>query len=103
MELNNTIDCIFDIEDKYIVLIKRDHEPFKDFWALPGGRQLVGEALDQTVVREMQEETGLDRILQEMLKILLMTSYPQGLSNIFSLMEKIWTNILKQKQIKTLG
>ena len=58
-ELNNTIDCIFDIRDKYVVLIKRDHEPYKGFWALPGGRQLVGESLDQTVVREVREETGL--------------------------------------------
>jgi 8-oxo-dGTP diphosphatase len=43
-----------------ILLIKRDTVPFKGYWALPGGRAEPGEIVEQTVVREVKEETGLD-------------------------------------------
>ncbi len=46
-------------EDK-ILLIKRNTVPFKGYWGLPGGRMDPGETIEQTVVRECKEETGLD-------------------------------------------
>ncbi|MGE5533219.1 MAG: NUDIX hydrolase [Bacillota bacterium] len=46
-------------EDK-ILLIKRNTIPFKGYWALPGGRMDPGEKIEQTIVREVKEETGLD-------------------------------------------
>ncbi|MCB9359267.1 NUDIX hydrolase [Candidatus Woesearchaeota archaeon] len=58
-ECNNTIDCIFDINGTHVVLIKRGRGPFTGYWALPGGRQGVGEELEDTVIREMNEETGI--------------------------------------------
>jgi 8-oxo-dGTP diphosphatase len=58
--MENTVDCIFDIQGKYTVLIKRDHIPFEGCWALPGGRINSGEDLDDAVAREVQEETGVE-------------------------------------------
>ncbi len=41
-----------------IVLIERKNEP--KGYALPGGFVDVGESVEQAVIREMKEETGLD-------------------------------------------
>jgi 8-oxo-dGTP diphosphatase len=55
-----TSTAIIPYPDGKILLIKRNTRPFKGYWALPGGRMDPGEAIEQTVVREVKEETGLD-------------------------------------------
>ena len=42
------------------MLIRRGHEPFKSWLALPGGFVEKEETVEQAVVRETKEETGLD-------------------------------------------
>jgi 8-oxo-dGTP diphosphatase len=42
-----------------ILLIERGREPLKGFWSLPGGAVETGERLEDAVVREVFEETGL--------------------------------------------
>ena len=53
-----TADGIVVIGDQ-VVLIKRGREPFKGMHALPGGIVEYGERVEECVVREIEEETGL--------------------------------------------
>lgn len=46
-------------KDGKIALIRRKNEPFKGSYALPGGFVDYGERLEDCVVREVLEETGL--------------------------------------------
>jgi 8-oxo-dGTP diphosphatase len=55
-----TSTAIIPYPDNKILLIKRNTRPCVGFWALPGGRMDPGETLEQTVVREIKEETGLE-------------------------------------------
>ncbi|MBD3227983.1 MAG: NUDIX domain-containing protein [Candidatus Lokiarchaeota archaeon] len=54
-----TIDSIVDLGDS-IVLIKRLNPPFEGQWAIPGGFIELGERVEDAVIRETKEETGLD-------------------------------------------
>ncbi|MEO0078344.1 MAG: NUDIX domain-containing protein [candidate division WOR-3 bacterium] len=42
-----------------LLLVRRDREPFRGLWALPGGKLHYGEHLDDAVEREVSEESGL--------------------------------------------
>ena len=42
------------------LLIRRKSEPYKDCWALIGGKWDFGETLAHAIVREVKEETSLD-------------------------------------------
>src|SRR3989337_2516891 len=55
-----TATAVIEFSPQMILLIKRRTVPFKGFWALPGGRAEPDEKVEQTIVREVREETGLD-------------------------------------------
>ena len=42
-----------------VVLIRRGKEPLRGRWVIPGGTVELGETLQEALVREMYEETGL--------------------------------------------
>ena len=53
-----TVDAVIPYKGK-IVLIKRLNDPFKGYYALPGGIVEYGERVEDAVLREVEEETGL--------------------------------------------
>jgi 8-oxo-dGTP diphosphatase len=55
-----TATAIIVYPENKILLIKRFTPPFIDYWALPGGKSEPGETVEQTIVREVKEETGLN-------------------------------------------
>ena len=51
-------------KDDRLLLIRRGRNPRKGSWSLPGGRQELGETVNQAAAREIREETGIEiRIL----------------------------------------
>ena len=45
--------------DKDVLLVKRNKDPNKGFWSIPGGKQILGETLIEAAQRELVEETGV--------------------------------------------
>jgi 8-oxo-dGTP diphosphatase len=53
-----TVDAVT-IKKNKILLIKRGREPYKDFYALPGGFVEIDEDTKTACLRELLEETGV--------------------------------------------
>ena len=59
---------IFD-ENLNFILIKRKNNPYKDYWALPGGFVEYGESVETAAVREAKEETSIDVELKDLVNV----------------------------------
>ena len=59
---------IFD-EDFNFILIKRKNDPYKDYWALPGGFVEYGESVENAAIREAKEETSIDVELIDLVNV----------------------------------
>lgn len=56
-----TTDCVVftNEEEPKVLLIQRGNEPYKGYWAFPGGFMNMEETAEECAVRELKEETGL--------------------------------------------
>ena len=50
-----------------VLLVRRNNEPFKDKWAIPGGYVRMSENLDEAAVRVLKEKTNVENIYLEQL------------------------------------
>jgi mutator protein MutT len=48
------------VHDGRVLLIRRGKQPLYGRWVVPGGTVELGEPLEEALVREMREETGLE-------------------------------------------
>ena len=64
-----TVDIFIYDEDNNFILIKRGNEPFKDYWALPGGFVDYGETVENAATREALEETSINVKLERLVGV----------------------------------
>ena len=65
-----TVDCIiFALQDDElkVLLIQRNGNPYKGCWALPGGFVEIDESIETAALRELNEETGVEKVFLEQL------------------------------------
>jgi ADP-ribose pyrophosphatase YjhB (NUDIX family) len=50
------------VDDGRLLVVRRRNEPGRGSWSVPGGRVEPGETLQEAVVRELLEETGVEGV-----------------------------------------
>ncbi|MDG0949714.1 NUDIX hydrolase [Bacillus paranthracis] len=75
------------IEDEKVLLVKQ--KVANRNWSLPGGRAENGETLEEAMIREMREETGLEVNIQKLLYVCDKPDERPSLLHITFLLERI--------------
>ncbi|NQU26651.1 MAG: NUDIX hydrolase [Candidatus Marinimicrobia bacterium] len=57
---NPVVSAMVINSDREILLVLRDNEPLAGNWCLPSGFVEVNETIEEAVLRELKEETGID-------------------------------------------
>lgn len=76
------------IEEDKILLVKQKVNDKRN-WSLPGGKAERGETLEQALIREMKEETGLDVEINKLLYICDVAATDNALLHISFLLNRI--------------
>lgn len=75
-------DCVifaFDGKQLNVLLIERKNDPFKGYWAFPGGFLEMDETSEQCARRELEEETGIkDACLEQLYAFSGLNRDPRG-------------------------
>ena len=57
------------IHDGRVLLVRRGKEPLRGRWVIPGGTVEAGETLQEALVREVLEETGVTVVPREVVTV----------------------------------
>lgn len=98
-----TVDGLVVKEDK-ILLVKRSHPPYQDFWAIPGGYVEFGETCEEATIREVEEETGLKTKIKTLIGVYSKPQrHPQQAISVAYLLEIIGGKVKKSQEAKEIG
>lgn len=67
------------VKDKRVLMLQRAHEPFKDYWCLPGGFMRYEETPEETAKREVREETRLGIKIDGLIGVYRIDNDPRGI------------------------
>ncbi len=67
------------VQDGQVLMVRRKYEPFAGQWTLPSGFMEYGEDPEQTAVRELREELGVEVELTGLVDALMERGDPRGL------------------------
>ncbi len=57
--IKNSVDCVFDVNGRYVLLAKRKKWPFEGYWALPGGRQEPFQKLQDALLNVIRQRLNM--------------------------------------------
>ena len=57
------------VDGPRLLLVRRAQEPSKGLWSFPGGVIELGETVQDAVIREVREETGIDVQVERLLDV----------------------------------
>ncbi|SFL73822.1 ADP-ribose pyrophosphatase YjhB, NUDIX family [Paenibacillus sp. 1_12] len=82
------------IEDGHILIVQQRVSSSRN-WSLPGGKVERGEALDQALIREMKEETGLEVRVSKLLYVCDLPEADPSIIHISFLLERLSGEIVQ--------
>ena len=53
------VSCFVESQNKILLLHRQDHKPGGNTWGVPAGKVEIDENKDDTIIREINEETGI--------------------------------------------